>query len=378
LSKRDYYEVLGVTRDVDEPSLKKSYRKVAMENHPDRNPGDKAAEERFKEASEAYAVLSDAEKRRAYDRFGHQGVGMGGAPGGFGAAPDFGDLGNFTDLFNDLFGDLFGGPRSGPRRRGGRGQRGADLRYNVEIELADALDGIEPSIQIPKMRPCGTCDGSGARPGTRPESCGRCGGAGQVVLQQGFFRISRPCEACMGAGEIVRERCSECRGAGRVEGMQSIRVKIPAGIDDGMRLRLSGEGEAGIAGGPAGDLFVVITIKSHPLFEREGADVHCQVPISVVQATLGDEIEVPTLEGKVKLKVPEGTQTGKVLRLRGKGLPTIRTANRGDQLIHIFVEIPTKLSKRQRELLQEFADEGGEEVSPVTRGFLDKLKDLFE
>jgi molecular chaperone DnaJ len=378
LSKRDYYEVLGVSRDVDELSLKKSYRKVAMENHPDRNPGDKAAEERFKEASEAYAVLSDAEKRRAYDRFGHQGVGMGGAPGGFGSGPDFGDLGNFTDLFNDLFGDLFGGPRSGQRRRGGRGQRGADLRYNLEIELADALEGIDPSIQIPKMRACGTCDGSGARPGTRPESCGRCGGAGQVVLQQGFFRISRPCEACMGAGEIVRERCSECRGAGRVEGMQSIRVKVPAGIDDGMRLRLSGEGEAGIAGGPPGDLFVVITFKSHLFFEREGPDVHCQVPISVVQATLGDEIEVPTLEGKVNLKVPEGTQTGKVLRLRGKGLPTIRTANRGDQLIHIFVETPTRLSKRQRELFKEFAAESGEEVSPVTRGFLEKLKDLFE
>jgi len=378
LPKRDYYEVLGVARDIDEASLKKSYRKVAMENHPDRNPGDKAAEERFKEASEAYAVLSDADKRRAYDRFGHDGVGMGGGPGGFGAGPDFGDLGNFTDLFNDLFGDLFGGGRPGGRRRAGRGQRGADLRYNLEIDLADALDGIEPSIQIPKMRPCGTCDGSGARPGTQPETCGRCHGAGQVVLQQGFFRISRPCDACQGAGEVVRERCSECRGAGRVEGMQSIRVKVPAGIDDGMRLRLTGEGEAGIAGGPSGDLFVVISFRSHPLFEREGPDVHCQVPVSFVQATLGDEVEVPTLEGKVTLKVPAGTQTGKVLRLRGKGLPTIRSANRGDQLIHIFVEVPTKLSKRQRELLAEFAEESGEDVSPVTRGFLEKLKDLFD
>jgi len=378
LSKRDYYEVLGVSRDVDEPALKKGYRKVAMENHPDRNPGDKAAEERFKEASEAYAVLSDAEKRRAYDRFGHDGVGMGGGPAGFGGAPDFGDLGNFTDLFNDLFGDLFGGGRAGGRRRAGRGQRGADLRYNLEMDLTDVLDGIEPSIEIPKMRPCGTCDGSGARPGTQPETCGRCGGAGQVVLQQGFFRISRPCDTCQGAGEVVRERCSECRGAGRVEGMQSIRVKVPAGIDDGMRLRLSGEGEAGIAGGPPGDLFVVISLRSHPLFEREGPDVHCQVPVSVVQAALGDEVEVPTIEGKVKLKVPEGTQTGKVLRLRGKGLPTIRSANRGDQLIHIFVEVPTRLSKRQRELLEEFADESGEDVSPVTRGFLEKLKDLFD
>jgi molecular chaperone DnaJ len=378
LSKRDYYEVLGVARNVDEATLKKSYRKVAMENHPDRNPGDQAAEERFKQASEAYAVLSDANKRRTYDRFGHEAVGMGGGPGGFGAGSEFGDLGNFTDLFNDLFGDLFGASRAGGRRRPGRGQRGADLRYNLEIDLPDVLEGVEPSIQIPKMRPCGSCDGSGARSGTRPETCGRCGGAGQVVLQQGFFRISRPCDACQGAGEVVRERCSECRGAGRVEGMQSIRVKVPAGIEDGMRLRLSGEGEAGIASGPSGDLFVVISIKTHPLFEREGPDVHCQVPISVVQATLGDEIEVPTLEGKVRLKVPEGTQTGKVLRLRGKGLPTIRSVNRGDQMIHIFAEIPTKLSKRQRELLEEFAAESGEEVSPVTRSFLEKLKDLFE
>ena len=378
MSKRDYYEVLGVSRDVDEAELKKAYRKVAMENHPDRNPADKAAEERFKSASEAYSVLSDRDKRRAYDRFGHDGVGIGGAPGGFGAGHDFGDLGNFTDLFSDLFGDLFGGPRAGGGRRAGRGQRGADLRYNLEIELADVLEGVEPSIQIPKMRPCGTCEGSGARPGTYPETCGRCGGAGQVVLQQGFFRISRPCDGCQGAGEVIRERCSDCRGAGRIEGMQRIRVKVPAGIEDGMRLRLSGEGEAGIAGGPSGDLFVVISIKAHSLFEREGGDVHCQVPVSIVQAALGDEIDVPTLEGKVTLKVPEGTQTGKVLRLRGKGLPTIRTVNRGDQLIHMFVEVPTKLSKRQRELLEEFAAESGEEVSPVTRGFIEKLKELFE
>jgi molecular chaperone DnaJ len=374
VAKRDYYEILGVSRDVDEATLKKAYRRIALENHPDRNPDDPSAEERFKEASEAYAVLSDAEKRRAYDRFGHEGVGMGGGPGGF---HDFGDLGNFTDLFNDLFGDLFGGPRAG-RRRAGRGQRGADLRYNLEIELSDVLEGTEAAIQIPKMRVCGTCQGSGARPGTRPETCSRCHGAGQVVLQQGFFRISRPCDACAGAGEIVRERCGDCRGAGRVEGMQSIRVKVPAGVEDGMRLRLTGEGEAGIAGGPPGDLFVVMLLKPHPLFERDGPNLHCQVPISFVQAALGDEIEVPSLEGKVKIKVPEGTQTGKTLRLRGKGLPSLRSSQRGDQLLHIFVETPTKLTKRQRELLAEFAEEGGAEVSPVTKSFLDKLRDLFE
>ena len=374
MAKRDYYEILGVARDADEVGLKKAYRKIALENHPDRNPDDPAAEDRFKEASEAYAVLSDADKRRAYNRFGHQGVGMGGPAGGF---TDFGDLGNFTDLFSDLFGDLFGGSRGG-RHRAGRGQRGADLRYNIEIELSDVLDGMEASIQIPKMRPCGTCQGSGARPGTTPESCSRCHGSGQVVLQQGFFRISRPCDGCAGAGEIVRHPCSECRGAGRLEGLQSIRVKIPGGVEDGMRLRLSGEGEAGIAGGPPGDLFVVISIKEHPLFERDGPDLHCQVPISFVQATLGDEIEVPTLEGKVKLKVPEGTQTGKILRLRAKGLPSLRSSQRGDQMLHIFAETPTRLTKRQRDILGEFAAEGGNEVSPVTKSFLDKLRDLFE
>ena len=375
MAKRDYYEVLGVPRDVEEAALKKAYRKIALENHPDRNPDDPDAEERFKEASEAYAVLSDVEKRRAYDRFGHEGVGMGGGPAGFG---DFGDLGSFTDLFNDLFGDLFGGGGRGGRRRAGRGQRGADLRYNLELELGDILEGMEASIQIPKMRACGNCEGSGARPGTRPETCSRCYGSGQVVLQQGFFRISRPCDACAGAGEIVRERCSECRGSGRIEGQQSIRVKVPAGIEDGMRLRLSGEGEAGIAGGPPGDLFVVISAKPHPLFEREGPDLYCEVPVSFVQAAIGDEIEVPTLEGKVNLKLPAGTQTGKVLRLRGKGLPSLRSSQRGDQLLRIFVETPTKLTRRQRELLQEFAKEGGDEVSPVTKSFLDKLRELFE
>jgi molecular chaperone DnaJ len=372
VAKRDYYEVLGVSRSADENELKQAYRKIALRYHPDRNPDDSDAEEKFKEASEAYAVLSDAEKRRAYDRFGFEGVGMGGAPGGF---PDFGDLGNFTDVFNDLFGDLFGG-RGGRSR--GRGQRGADLRYNLEVSLADVLNGSEAQIRIPKTRSCGTCSGSGARPGTRPERCGRCHGTGQMVLQQGFFRISRPCDGCGGAGEIVRERCSECRGAGRVEGQQSIKVRVPAGVEDGMRLRLAGEGEAGIAGGPPGDLYVVLSVKEHELFEREGPDLHCGVPVAFVQAALGDEIEVPTLEGPVKLKLPEGTQSGRVFRLRGKGLPGLRSAARGDELVHIFVEIPTKLSKRQRELLEAFAAESDARVSPVSRSFLEKLRDIFD
>jgi molecular chaperone DnaJ len=372
LAKRDYYEVLGVPRTSTEADLKSAYRAIALRDHPDRNPGDAAAEERFKEASEAYAVLSDAEKRRAYDQFGFAGVGAGG-PGGF---QDFGDLGNFGDLFNDLFGDLFGGRRGGQRR--GRGQRGADLRYNLEIAFSDVLEGTEAEIEIPKMRPCATCAGSGARVGTSPETCPHCHGSGQMVLQQGFFRISRPCDACAGAGEIVRERCRDCRGAGRVENEQMINVRVPPGVDEGTRLRLAGEGEAGVAGGPPGDLYVVISLERHPLFERDGPDIHCHVPVQFVQAALGGEIEVPTVEGKVKLQIPAGTQSGKVMRLRGKGLRTLRSSARGDQLVRVFVETPTKLTKRQRELLEAFAEECDTEISPVTKGFLEKLRDLFE
>jgi molecular chaperone DnaJ len=372
VQKRDYYDVLGVPRSADEAQLKQAYRKLALQHHPDRSPDDPEAEERFKEASEAYAVLSDPEKRRAYDRFGFEGVGAGGAPGGF---PDFGDLGNFNDLFNDLFGDLFGS-RGGRRR--GRGQRGADLRYSLEIELRDVLAGVESQVKIPKTRSCNACGGTGARAGTQPERCGRCRGTGQVVLQQGFFRISRPCDACGGGGEIVRERCRDCRGSGRTEGTYAIQVRVPAGVEDGMRLRVAGEGEAGIAGGPPGDLYVVIAVKPHDLFERDGADLHCRVPIAFTQAALGAEIEVPTLDGKVKLRVPEGTQSGKMMRLRGKGLPTVRSAARGDQLVHIFVEVPTRLSSSQRELLEKFAEEMGSETSPVTRSFVEKLRDLFD
>ena len=375
MAKRDYYEILGVPRSADDEALKKAYRAIAMRDHPDRNPGDSAAEDRFKEASEAYAVLSDAEKRRAYDRFGHAGVGAGSPGGGF---QDFGDLGGFTDLFEDLFGDLFGGRRGGgPGRRRGRGQRGADLRYNLEIELGQVLESFESTLKIPKMRPCETCGGSGARDGA-VQTCGSCQGTGQLVLQQGFFRVSRPCDACGGAGEVVAERCNDCRGQGRVEGQQTISVRIPAGVDDGTRLRLAGEGEAGIAGGPNGDLYVAISIKPHEFFERDGPDLHCRVPVTMVQAALGGRLEVPTLEGKVHIDIAAGTQSGSQLRLRGKGLPTLRSSSRGDQLLHIFVETPTDLSASQRELLEQFAEQTDVKVSPAHKGFLDKLRELFD
>ena len=370
MSKRDYYEVLGVARGAHPEELKKAYRRLALQYHPDRNPGDLQAEERFKEASEAYAVLADPEKRRRYDRFGFEGVGTGG-PGGFPG----GDFGNFTDLFNDLFGDLFGA-RMGGRR--GRGQRGADLRYNYELDLEEVVEGQEAVLELPKMMSCTACDGSGARAGTSPERCPRCQGSGQAIFQQGLFRISRPCDACRGEGFVVRDPCPACRGAGRTEGMKTLKVRIPPGVDDGVRLRVPGEGEAGISGGPPGDLYVVVHVRPHPLFVRDGADLHCEVPIPFVHAALGAEIEVPTLEGRVTMRVPEGTQSGKILRLRGKGVPTLGGAGRGDQLVRIFVEVPSSLSDRQRELLEEFARESGNEASPVTRGFLEKLRDLFD
>ncbi len=373
MAKRDYYEVLGVERGVGDEDLKKAYRKLALQYHPDRNPDDAEAENRFKEASEAYAVLSDPEKRRAYDQFGFAGVGAeSGAPPGF----DFGDLGGFGEVFNDLFGDLFGAARAGGRRRG-RGQRGADLRYNLEITLEDSLEGMDAKLKLPKMRPCGTCGGSGAEPGTSPERCQHCGGSGQMILQQGFFRVSRPCDVCRGQGEVVRNPCAACRGAGRVEGQQTISVRVPAGVEDGMRLRVAGEGEAGISGGPPGDLYVVISVATHSLFERDGQEIHCEVPIPFSTAVFGGEVQVPTLEGKVDLRVPEGTQSGKVFRLRGKGLPSVHTSGRGDQYVRIFVEVPSKLTPRARELLEAFAEECGEEVSPVSRGFMEKLRDLF-
>ena len=368
MSKRDYYEVLGVSRSASPDELKRAYRKLALEHHPDRNPDDPAAEDKFKEASEAYAVLSDADKRRAFDQFGHQA--MGGGQGGFG--PDFQNVG---DMFNDLFGDLFGAMGG---RRAGRGQRGADLRYTHGIDLEDVLSGEEATLEIPRMLRCEKCSGTGAKPGTQPERCGRCGGSGQAVFQQGLFRISRPCEACRGEGSVVRNPCTSCRGAGRVEGKKTLKVRVPAGVEDGMRLRVAGEGEAGVSGGPAGDLYVVMSVAEHSLFTREGPDLLCEVPVLFTQAALGAEIDVPTLEGRVKLKIPEGTQSGRTFRLRGKGVPSVGSAGRGDLHVRIFVEVPSRLSAKQRALLEEFAAESGADGAPVTKGFLDKVRDLFD
>ena len=367
--KRDYYEVLGLDRRAEPVELKKAYRKLAHQYHPDKNPNDPTAEAKFKEASEAYAVLSDAEKRSAYDRLGH--AAFQGA-GGTDPFSGFDPFSSFSDLFNEFFGgDLFGA-RGGRGRRGGR--RGADLRYDLEIDFARAATGGEEAIRIPKHRLCDECRGTG---GDR-EVCPRCQGQGQVHLQQGFFRISRTCDSCDGIGQRLRHACSNCRGQGRVETVQKMNIRIPAGVDTGTRLRLSGEGEAGYDVGPPGDLYVVLRVREHPLFERHGSDLICEVPISIAQAALGCEVEVPKLEGKEMLSIAPGTQSGEVIRLRGEGMPSLSSRTRGDQLVQIFVEVPTRLSEKQRGLLEEFARESGDDVNPLRRGFLDKLRELFD
>ena len=364
--KRDYYEILGVERGVSPEELKKAYRKLAHQYHPDKNPGNAEAEARFKDASEAYAVLSDPEKRAQYDRFGHAAFGNGGGDPFAGFDP-FSSVG---DLFSEIFGgDIFRGGR-----RGGRGRRGADLRYDLEVEFSVAALGGEEQLRIPKHRTCATCSGQG---GER-ESCPRCGGRGQIALQQGFFRIARTCDRCGGAGQSLKRACSDCRGKGRIEAVQNLSVRIPAGVETGIRLRLSGEGEAGYDGGPPGDLFVVVQVKEHPLFERDGTDLHCEVPLSIAQAALGAEIEVPNLEGKEKVEVKPGSQSGDVIRLRGRGLPRLGGGPRGDVIARLFVEVPTRLSEEQRALLEDFARISGDDVSPRRRGFVDKLRDLFE
>ncbi|HTO55746.1 MAG TPA: molecular chaperone DnaJ [Myxococcota bacterium] len=363
--KRDYYEILGVSREASADELKKAYRKLAHQFHPDKNPNNPEAEARFKEASEAYAILSDDEKRAQYDRLGHNAFG-GGDP--FAGADPFA---SFGDLFSELFGsDIFGG---GARGRG-RGRRGADLRYDLEVEFSVAALGGEQTLRIPKHKQCAKCAGLG---GER-ETCPRCQGRGQITLQQGFFRIARTCDRCGGMGQSLKKACGECRGKGRVETIQNLSVRIPAGVDTGIRLRLTGEGEAGHDGGAAGDLFVVVTVKDHPLFERDGTDLHCEVPLSFAQAALGAEVEVPNLEGKEKIVVKAGAQSGDTIRLRGRGLPRLGGGARGDIIARLFVEVPTKLNDEQRKLLEEFARISGDEVSPRRRGFLDKVRDLFE
>ena len=372
MSKRDYYEVLGVSRDAADDAIKKAYRKMAMKYHPDRNPDNKEAEEKFKEAKEAYEILSDAQKRAAYDRHGHAGVdpSMGAGAGAHGFE-------GFSDAFSDIFGDFFGGGRS---RGGSNVYRGADLRYNLEISLEEAARGAEKTIRIPSIEECETCHGSGAKPGTQATTCSTCGGAGQVRVQQGFFSIQQTCPKCRGTGRIIPDPCRDCGGNGRVKKQKTLEVKIPAGIDEGMRLRHAGHGEPGVNGGPAGDLYVEINIRQHPVFQRDHDDLHCEMPISFTTAALGGEIEIPTLDGAARLKIPAETQSGKAFRLRGKGIKNVRSGSYGDLMCHVIVETPVKLTDRQKELLREFEEvskENAERHNPKAQSWLDKVREFF-
>jgi molecular chaperone DnaJ len=370
--KRDYYEVLGVQRGATDQEIKSAYRKLALQFHPDRNPNNPDAEEKFKEASEAYAILADAEKRGMYDRFGHAGVGGAGAGGGFDATV----FQDFSDIFGEFFGfgDLFGGGRGGRRTRA---QRGADLREDITIEFEEAVFGAEKKITYRKHEICETCGGSGSANGKAPMTCRSCGGRGQVRYQQGFFSIARTCPTCQGAGAVVSDPCTKCKGEGRVIQQKTIDAKIPAGVEDGTRIRFSGVGEAGIHGGPAGDLYVVLHVKEHSFFERHGNDLYCMVPISFTQAALGTEIPVPTLEGEHTLKIPEGTQSGTSFKLRSKGVPVLNGHGKGDLFIEVRVQTPTKLTKRQRELLQELQGLTQVENKPERNSLLSKMKDMF-
>ncbi|TXH71616.1 MAG: molecular chaperone DnaJ [Thiothrix sp.] len=371
MAKRDYYEVLGVQKNASEDELKKAFRRLAMKYHPDRNPDDAEAEAKFKEAKEAYEVLADQNKRSAYDQFGHEGVdqvGMGGARGGAG----------FGDIFEDIFGDIFGGGRRGG---GNRAYRGSDLQYNLELSLEEAVSGKEVDIRIPAMKTCDTCSGTGAKKGTHPQTCSTCHGQGQVRIQQGFFSIQQTCPQCHGNGKVITDPCPSCHGQGRIEEHKTLSVKIPAGVDTGDRIRLSGEGEAGLNGGPAGDLYVQVFVKEHELFTREGDNLFCNVPIRFTTAAIGGEMEVPTLDGKVTLKIPPETQTGKKFRLRNKGVKSVRSSSTGDLVCTVIVETPVNLTKRQRELLEEFdqtMSEGGKRHSPKEHSWLDKAKGFID
>ncbi len=380
MAKRDYYETLGVARNASEQDLKSAFRKLAKEQHPDRNPGDKDAEQNFKTLNEAYEVLKDPQKRAAYDRFGHAAFegGMGGrgaaGPGG-GFGPDFAS--SMSDMFEDLFGEFMGGRRGQPRGRTGR-ERGADLRYNMDVSLNEAFTGRTAQIRVPTSVTCETCSGSGAKAGTKPAACPTCSGAGKVRASQGFFTIERTCPTCQGRGEVIADPCAACSGAGRVVKERTLSVNIPAGVEDGTRIRLAGEGEAGLRGGPAGDLYIFLSLKPHEFFQRDGADVFCKVPISMTTATLGGQIEVPTLEGTMtRVKVPEGSESGKQFRLKGKGMPVLRSNLTGDMYIQVEVETPKNLTRRQRELLEEFEKESRRETSPESHGFFARVKDFF-
>ncbi len=368
MTKRDYYEVLGVNRDAADDDIKKAYRKLAMKHHPDRNPDSKEAEDKFKEAKEAYEALSDSNMRARYDQFGHAGMeGGGGGGGGQG----------FADAFSDIFGDIFGG--AGGARRSNV-YRGADLRYNLEISLEEAARGTETKIRIPTMEECESCHGTGAKPGTEASTCSTCAGHGQVRMQQGFFSIQQTCPRCHGSGKSISSPCSTCSGAGRVKHHKTLEIKIPAGIGDCMRLRHSGHGEAGSSGAPAGDLYVEIHIKPHSVFQRDGDDLHCEMPISFTTAALGGEIEIPTLDGSARIKIPAETQSGKIFRLRGKGIKGMRTNSHGDLNCHVVIETPVKLTDRQKELLREFETISAEDSprhSPRAQSWMDKVKEFF-
>ena len=377
---RDYYEILGVTRGCDDAALKAAYRKLAMEHHPDRNGGCEDAAGRFKEINEAYSILSDGQKRAAYDRFGHQGVnGMDG--GGGGQFHDVGDI--FNEVFGDVFGDMFGGGRQ--RQRSGPA-RGQDLRYDLEISLEQAYASADVEITVPAAMTCEACEGSGAKPGTSPTTCATCGGAGRVRATQGFFSIERACPRCGGSGQMIMDPCGECHGQGMLRKERVLSVRIPAGVDDGARIRLAGEGDAGSRGGPRGDLYIFLSVKPHELFERDGLDLLCTVPVPMAIAALGGEIDAPCLLGgancdganKLKVRVPEGAQTGRTVRLKGRGMPSLRSRERGDLVVELFVETPTGLSARQKELLAEFADICSEQQHPKSASFLGKAKRFWE
>jgi molecular chaperone DnaJ len=366
MSKRDYYDVLGVNRNAGEDEIKKVYRKLAMEHHPDRNPDNPKSEERFKEAKEAYEILSDPNKRAAYDQHGHAGV----DPSMAGGGPQ-----GFSDTFGDIFGDIFGG-------QGNRSNvyRGADLRYNMEITLEQAARGTETKLRVPTMESCEACNGSGAKQGTSPSTCPTCNGHGQVRMQQGFFSIQQTCPKCHGSGKFVSNPCGKCSGSGRIKQHKTLSVKIPAGVDDGDRIRLSGEGEAGVNGGPSGDLYVVVNLLAHSVFQRDNNDLHCEMPISFTTAALGGELEVPTIDGYAKIKVPAETQSGKIFRLRGKGIKGIRSHVHGDLLCHLVVETPVQLTARQKELLHELEtlnQEDSSRHSPRTKSWMNKVREFF-
>ena len=371
MAKKDYYEVLGVERNASEAELKKAYRRLAMKHHPDRNPDDKEAEAQFKVAKEAYEVLCDPQKRAAYDQFGHAGVDP-----SMGAGAHAGAAG-FADIFGDVFGDIFGG---GGRRGGSRVYRGADLRYSLELSLEDAVKGTEVKIRVPTMVECGTCQGSGSKPGTAAKACQTCGGHGQVRMQQGFFSVQQTCPNCRGSGKVISDPCGSCHGQGRVQQTKTLSVKVPAGVDEGDQIRLSGEGEAGESGGPPGDLYVQMRLKPHPIFKREGDDLYCEMPLNFSTAALGGELEIPTLDGRANLKIPAGTQSEKLFRLRNKGVKNVRNSHVGDLYCRVSLETPVNLTVRQKELLKEFDEltrEGGAKHNPREQSWIDKLKSFL-